>query len=218
MRREGRIPTRSHSGKVIKSIQHTPVTPFHHNQVKRFDEQEQEDPDFIRKTPTKKRTSTPITVSTPRGYRPRRSPPAQIDKNVTHLRKQVGWTEGLDTADIQKKEEDKRRRDEEWRIERQRKMREAEERRRTEWEAAMKMKEDIRRKRLEEEEKRRNRIEQERILEEAKRKEERLRWEASQAEKQEREAEMGGGNLGTYGEGEITSGRDREGESREGRS
>ena len=67
------------------------------------------------------------------------------------------------------------------------KMREAEERRRTEWEAAMKMKEDMRRKRRQEDEERRARIEQEQMLEEAKRKEERMRWEAREAEKQARD-------------------------------
>ena len=110
---------------------------------------------------------------------------------MTHLKKRVGWTEGLDTAAKQKQrqeeEEKKKRRDEEWRAERQRKMREAEERRRTEWEAAMKMKEDMRRKRRQEDEERRARIEQEQMLEEAKRKEERMRWEAREAEKQARD-------------------------------
>lgn len=175
MRSGERIPTRSNSNKPTTTSTITPVTPFNYNnestKIRRFDEDEKE------RKPVKRKT--PVDVSTPRGYRPRRSPPAQIDKNVTHLKKRVGWTEGLDTASIQKQkredEEKRKRRDEEWRAERQRKMREAEERRRTEWEAAMKMKEDMRRKRRQEEEERRARIEQEQMLEEVKRKEERMR-------------------------------------------
>ena len=177
---------RSNSSKPSGSTS-TPVTPFNYNdgstKIKRFSAEEKTE-----RTPVKRKT--PVDVSTPRGYRPRRSPPAQIDRNVTHLKKRVGWTEGLDTAAKQKQRQEeeskKKRRDEEWRAERQRKMREAEERRRTEWEAAMKMKEDMRRKRRQEDEERRARIEQEQMLEEAKRKEERMRWEAREAEKQAR--------------------------------